>query len=404
MTKNSRSLRSRLTRLVILFVSVISLGFVGLAFLVLYGLEDAILNRQIDSVERSHRMGESLPTGASVISANRLPKELRPLPELGQHGEGHSDGRYFHYKRISDNESGAYLLLDATDQLVVRRSVGDLLLIFGPVSAVFLGLSLMAAWWLSSIALRPFEQLVQLVSDERLSEGEEAINRIRETDVRMLADKFRRVLIDKQAMVNEQIVFNQGISHELRTPLQIIKNSLELLQIDIQDIDQEPPFERLRRATRRMEGISSAFLWLTTSDSYNAESSVAKCLGTVLDELEPVLNEQQIRTELTVKCDMLVRVPTPVIELMLYNLISNVARHTSRSKLSITIVSNAVTLENPADRSDATQDGFRLGFDIVQRLADRFGLLFEHSQHTQSFRTSISEAVRPKTLGYDRKV
>ena len=361
-----------------------------------------MLNRLLDRAERAHTIGGGLPTGASIIEARGLPADLKSLREVGEYGEGLSAGRYFHYKKLSGNDGGKYLLVDVTEQLVVRRSLGDLLLIFGLITAVSLGLSLIAARWLSSLALRPFEGLVQLVGEERLVDSEEALKRIRETDVRMLAHNFRRVLIAKDSLVREQIAFNRGISHELRTPLQIIKSSLELLQEDFRDIDREPAFDRLKRAARRMERISTAFLWLATSDSYEAESSAADCLAAILAELGQALDERHIRVDLRVESDMSVRAPAPVLELMLYNLISNVARHARQTALSITVEQDAIALENPAEHTDTTPNGFGLGLSIVESLAHRFGLCFEHSQEKQIFRTSVSISDRSGKPVIDR--
>ena len=247
-----------MTGLAIVFVSTVSLGFAALVFLAVYGVEDAILNRQLDTAYRTHLEAQRVPAGVSIVRAEELPTSLRPLAAIGDRGEGYSEQRYFHYRRIADDGGDAYLLLDATDQLVVRQSSGSLLMLFGTVLIGVLGVTLAAAWWLSSVALRPFEKLVNLVGDDRLGDNKETIDGIRESDVRMLAERFRQTLLEKQRVVSEQLMFNQGISHELRTPLQIIKHSLELLEEEIGDIGERPSFARLQRASKRMERISSA--------------------------------------------------------------------------------------------------------------------------------------------------
>lgn len=379
-----------MTGLAVVFVSTISFGFAALVFLAVYGVEDAILNRQLDAAYRAHLEAQRLPAGISTVHADELPANLRALAAIGDRGEGYSDQRYFHYRRIADDGGGTYLLLDATDQLVVRQSSGRLLMLFGTVLIGVLGVTLAAAWWLSSVALRPFEKLVNLVGNDRLGDSEETIDGIRESDVRMLAERFRRTLLEKQRVVSEQLTFNQGISHELRTPLQIIRNSLELLEEEIGDIGQQPSFARLQRASKRMERISSAFLWLTTSDSYTAAANVGECIGAVLTELRPLLDERNIECQLTIDSDLALRVPASVIELMFYNLISNVARHTSNSDLSIQVEHESVTMQNPLAGRDVTHDGFRLGLDIVERLAERFGLVVTHSEFAGQFRTRLA--------------
>ena len=208
------------------------------------------------------------------------------------------------------------------------------------------------------------------------------ITDIEETDIRKLALKFQTILSEKQS-------FNQGISHELRTPLQVMKNSIVLMNETYDGLKSDANFHSLTKATRRMERISTAFLWLTNTKDHKEECDVEDCLAEVIAETTPKLTKQSIALEVDMQGNPKVVMPKEVLELILFNLIGNVIQHAPNEQLTIKLNSVGVKLQNSLTHSKENAKGFDLGLTIVNGLANRFGFQLETSLTDESFTASL---------------
>ena len=143
-------------------------------------------------------------------------------------GEFSHANKHYHYMKVTDG----LLLMDVTEQVVVKRGAKDifsiLLLVFLPCIFV----SVFIAKAISAHALKPFHRLSRHFQQTHtpLSASSEKIIDIEETDIKVIAEQLEQALAKQALLIDEQIAFNQGMSHEIRTPLQVMSHSLELIE------------------------------------------------------------------------------------------------------------------------------------------------------------------------------
>jgi signal transduction histidine kinase len=222
-----------------------------------------------------------------------------------------------------------------TDQVLPRIALWSALAL-----AVFSGLAILAARWLSRRSFRRVAQITDLAQritagdlDERIDLGG------RRDEVRELADTIDGMLDRLQGAFARQERFVANASHELRTPLTTTRTALEipLAQGRIPE-DLEPAFHRALAANAKSERLIAALLALAQVRHGDGQGDPDEENDAPDTDLTAVvaaaLETQSARTaelRATVDCEVRealpVRVDSALLELAVGNLIGNAVRH-----------------------------------------------------------------------------
>ncbi len=221
-------------------------------------------------------------------------------------------------------------VLEHTEGITERLSGG--LLVFG-------GLVLVSSVWLSRrlarSAIVPVLALADRVRDRtpssvRLSEG------LQDDEVGFLARSLDESFAELAGVNERERQFIADCSHELRTPLTILNGAVSLL-MERENEDSEV-LERLRRTTRRMEGIVRTFLVMAREGRVGGERErvmVRELIAQVIAEQRLVFPHHSKRIALLVPDTVSVDCVSEVMRVILENLLGNAFNHAPDQPLLI---------------------------------------------------------------------
>src|SRR5690606_20735779 len=172
------------------FTLAVAALFGVFALLFTYAVEDQFFVdalRAEATLQQAHhqRSGDWLEPRNAYLSLHEstatLPADLRealarePL-STEQAGDG---GRHYHLLRIGadSDPSGAILVAEVSEQLVVRRMRGKMLRILGWTVLAVLSLALLVAWWLAHRTAAPLARLAREVAHLPLDESPALVRR-----------------------------------------------------------------------------------------------------------------------------------------------------------------------------------------------------------------------------------
>jgi two-component system, OmpR family, osmolarity sensor histidine kinase EnvZ len=167
----------------------------------------------------------------------------------------------------------------------------------------------------------------------RLAEAAESFGKGREIDfrprgareVRQAGHAFIEMKRRIERAIDQRTTMLNGVSHDLRTILTRFKLSLAL-------IDQTAEVEDLRRDVDEMSRMLEGYLAFARGDT--GEHAVTTDLRTLLQELKVDAERQGHSTDLDIVGDPMVTVRPDAFRRLLFNLLSNAARHGDRIALS----------------------------------------------------------------------
>ena len=395
-----RGLNARLGRaflLQALFIAAAAVVGVLLASLVLEGL----LIRQALRDEAQHFWSQRAADPAFPLpDTSNLTGYLGavPVPILGMAPGYHpwQDGGNDYLVYVTEN--GGRRLYLAFD----RSSVGQLAMYFGVVP---LAVTLLVLYLSTLLGFRATRRAISPVI---------ALAReVRELDPRAL-DPAPFVAASKTSGADDEIAelsgaigqfaqrlnefaererhFTRDASHELRTPLTVIRMSVEAL-LASPGLDETGlrSVQRIRRAARDMDELTSAFL-LLARDTDSGLPVEAVCINDVvrkeIERARVLADGRPVRIELVERCRLLLSAPEQVVSVLIGNLLRNAVSYTDRGQVTVEVAPRTVLIEDtgvgmpagqvqemyrPFVRGNVHREGHGVGLTIVRRLSDRFG-------------------------------
>ncbi len=312
----------------------------------------------------------------------------------------------FHDRRTGDVDVVVYVTDRGMQRLFLvfdRGGVARLATLFGllPLAAVLVGLYL-SAWLAFRASRRAFSPIIALARQvrelnpsspepQKLDPGR--LPRDADDEVHELADALVRYSQRLADFVAREREFTRDASHELRSPLTVLQLSSDLL---LADDSLSPPSrraaERIGRAARDMDELTSAFLLLAREAEVGLPSKPA-CLNDLLaDELERargLAEGRAIESSMVETCRLQVEAPEKVLSVIFGNLLRNAFSYTDRGEVRVRVEPAEIVVEDTGvgmspDRvdemfrpfvrgEDSRRSGHGVGLTIVRRLSDRFG-------------------------------
>ena len=397
----SATLSTRLTKFIALLTFGLFFLFSLVTFFVAYSLEDIMFNQQLLQAEEQFKQQKILPfhiekkTDLSEFDLTLTPnKQYLEFDADDLFGEFSHSNKHYHYMKLADG----LLLMDVTDQVVVKRGAKDIILVLVLLFVLCLLGSFFIARAISTQALKPFHRLSHYFQSKGASQSGSLseINEIEETDVKAIAEQLEQALAKQQQLIDEQIAFNQGMSHEMRTPLQVMSHSMELIEANHAQIYRQPSLQRLVKSLARIKRISNSLLWLTSKEEYQGISCVNTVLKQVLSESKLLASSHQLNITLTNinHYQPQISIPENVLELIFFNLINNVIHHGKRQEgaiaLTISIGENEILFSNEQASGVGEQQHFSLGLELIKKLTERFNLDFKTQITNNKFKAVFS--------------
>jgi signal transduction histidine kinase len=216
-------------------------------------------------------------------------------------------------------------------------------------------------------------------------------------EVGTLASALEQAMKRVENFVKREHQFTRDASHELRTPVTVIKGAVELLQNQLSSDEKKSvlrPIGRIQRQVNNMERIIDALLCLSREEvsTDNEQSfSVLPLVQDVIEENRPLLAGKSIEMNVVAKGNPTLRVPAPLFQIALTNLIQNAIRYTTNGHITVYVRDDRVLVSDSGsgiedlDLNNIVQphvcgsvsNGFGLGLSIVDRLCNRFGWQLE---------------------------
>ncbi len=385
-----------------------------LTIFIVFALEDAFLEDQLQQTYQSLLQGHALPEHYLLITDTESfqtagAEQLKYFEFDDNSGEFKQGDEHFHFLKTDLG----ILLLNSSKVGFVNRAIDDISLLL----LVMLIPTLIITFWLSgklaNQALKPFNLMQQALTanEPHTNKLKAVVANIQEQDLQAIANQLIHALQLQQQALHAQITFNQGMAHEIRTPLQVMSHSMELINASLPQAAELAAYQRLDKALIRMNRISTALLWLT-SDAQEAHSTnLNETIQAMLKESQPLIQAHSLDIHLTEHPATLeLPVPAEVLELVVLNLLNNVIHHGQSTHGHIAWyidiqptqvrfsnsfddpVSNSASQPEPGEATIPTTKAasFGLGLQLIVALMQRFDIACEIKNGNDEFSVTLS--------------
>ncbi|MGH1372744.1 MAG: sensor histidine kinase [Cellvibrionaceae bacterium] len=366
---------------------------------IVFSLEDAFFKEQLRQHSARIAPGRALPEGYQLVDDLSsfdisITEKLRYVEFDHDFGEFKHEGKHYHFM----NTGQGVLVLNSSELGIISRAIDDILLLMLIVLLPAIALTYWVSSKIADKSLKPFTQIHRAIanSKDQTQAIKHTLDDIDEEDIRLLASQLVDAIDQRTNMLEEQIVFNQGMAHEIRTPLQVMSNSVELMTSTVDGVDAIPAFHRLNNAILRMNRISSALLWLTSTSKETHNSDAKEIIKNVLRESTQLLETHKITLTVNEHHSLELPVPAVVLELITLNLLTNVIHHSQAEGTvrvwAIDIHEHYVVFSNPVTTEPAAtrRQGFGLGLMLVSKLAEKFSIDFKATRDGDQYQVILS--------------
>ncbi|WP_058834346.1 sensor histidine kinase [Luteimonas abyssi] len=393
------------------FTTLVTLVFGLYVFVFAYSVEDlffdALLEQEagilLEQYRESGHWGEPRAAGMSLVEhVTALPDGIhaRLVAEPGRTEFAGDEGRHFHLRALEFPSqgslpatalSGAWLVAEVSDQLVVRPRRGALIALLGWSGAAMIGLALLLGAWLAHRIATPLSRLAVRVdaSDaDALPRG--LADDFPDDEAGVLARALDRMVARVEAFVLREREFTRDASHELRTPLTVIRSAAELLAREPHlSVVGRTQVEHVLHSARQLEQTVATLLALAREDraagvGSDERTAVLPVLERVIVEQSSLLEGKPVEVDIAVSPDARIAAPEAAVHILLANLVGNAFAHTDDGVVRIDVDDGRLRIVNPgggvqeADfqphvRGEGSA-GHGLGLAIVRRLCERYGV------------------------------
>ncbi len=316
-----------------------------------------------------------------------LPALLREVRE-GIHDDFVIGERGYIVGRRDVDGTRLYVLLDIQafeemESLMIDRAVVSL--------AGGLAIAFLASLWMSRQVLKPVSDLSNWLAGIRPGQPRLPFaGKYGDKHIDGVAAILENTMDRLEAFVGREQALTEDVSHELRTPISVARSAVTLLleSRDISTVTRQR-IERIERATRQMEELVEAILFLAREDG--GGSAISASLNDLVLEVVDSRREAAARAGVSLHVDNLV--PQTIIAhrgmalSIIGNVIDNAIRHGGAGEVVICLRPGELVVTdrgpgispehidavfNRKARGDGSR-GYGLGLHIVRNLCERLG-------------------------------
>lgn len=312
---------------------------------------------------------------------------LHALP-TGSHHSVRVGERYYQVEVAQRDGHTVYLTYDITEWELLEH---ELLRFLAYGIGVLLLAALLMGWQASRAILAPVNALA-----ERLASMQPRQRKLRIAqdfagdEINRIARAFDVYLERLDQFVERERSFTAAASHELRTPLSVMLGALDVLDAQALAPASQRAVARLRRACDEMRAFIEATLLLAREEATtiqdNTTANVSTLLRSLLEDMQPQLQQRNIRINCEVAAGFSLQQPASLVQILLGNLLRNAIEHTRDGSIDIRLQERTLTLQDSGsgiapehlplvfERNFTTKpDGVGLGLDLVRRICERCG-------------------------------
>ncbi|WDE02920.1 HAMP domain-containing histidine kinase [Thalassomonas viridans] len=399
------SISRRIVTQFCIFTLVLSAVYGMFCFLLLYNLEDAFIERDVQQEAKylasGYQKTQQWPAVRNssmnlYFSKESLPDDLRlQFNQEPQQKEFYgAEGRHYHLVRLPEH-ANVYLVAEVSQMLLVRP-IRDGVLTFLLISGVILAfIAFVIAWLLGRKTARPLKQLADLVDGVAPENIPETFaHQYPNNEIGILARTLEHTMQRINQALEREKCFTRDVSHELRTPVAIIKNALELYQggnkTSAEDVNNI--FGRIADASMQMEQTVTTLLALAREEQTSVKKESLALLPMIEQSIidhSHLLEGKPVEVHLDDSCNTKVFAQQGMLKVLLDNLLSNAFQYTDSGEVIVSVIDGQLTIEDtgPGIEQGISENvmeprvkgskstGYGFGLSIVKRLCEHQGWL-----------------------------
>ena len=420
MKKRYRSLKVKLIVTFCGFTFFISLFFGAFNFMLVYVVEDAFIMRMLKeeavslTIQYENTGRWSKPENKHYqlyFSEKELPQLIQLLlveepQRLEFYGE---DGKHYHLHRMAIDNS-VFLVAEVSDELVVRKFKKTILFSLLIITLIIAVVACFIAFRLAKKTLSPLTRLSTMFSDASTNHlPRNFADKFPNNEIGILANALDSAAQRSDAFVERELQFTRDASHELRTPIAIVSGAIELLNKETEFSEQTGLLiKRIEEANLNMSQTVQALLTLAREENVPRPESgvnVLPILEKVIVNAAYLLADKKVELKVELPSEFSMRVQPTVLEIILWNLISNAFQYTQQGEVTIYLTQNKLTISDSGIGIDhqlkdkvlepmvkgPLSKGFGIGLSIVKRLCQQQNLELDIENLEGGTKISISE-------------
>ncbi|KZN31008.1 hypothetical protein N480_03350 [Pseudoalteromonas luteoviolacea S2607] len=206
-------------------------------------------------------------------------------------------------------------------------------------------------------------------------------------------------------LIKREQSFARYASHELRTPLTVIKGASKLLLRASEDNFISRQMIRVQEASKQMSTMTDALLSLVRYEREKHNEPFRRIsteeLDSIISSNLPLAQEKQLDLKCTIESMPTVQASSPVIAIVLNNLIRNAIAATEEGSIEVCMTESKLKVIDCGCGYDGHQDpqGHGLGLLIVEDFCQRFDWEFSLRNNDQRGCTVCVDFGSRKILG-----
>lgn len=385
----TQSVKSLLTRNLLLSVGLCFAATVLVAVLFGFDLEDQIFENQASRVADRVIGGEASPAppGAHAISGIEMQYyerfEALPAPLADRIDPAWPDGEYevtvdddthYHVAIRSVATEPHYIAFNARPYVRSTQQVLQFIAIVAVLGGVMLAIALIFLGRLARRVSGPLEAMAHVASG--VGPAASGVTQMDNppAEIVLLAEALAARDKRIEELVERERQFNRDVSHELRTPLSIAMGAAELLE----DAGERTPVtDRLGSALGTMRLLTEGILWLGRQPDRDAACNVWQNCEQAARINRHLLQDGDVAFSIAGDRGASMPVPDAVAQVIIGNLVRNAFTFTRQGEVTIRISEAEVCVSDTGVGFGGSSDagGFGIGLSLTERLCTHFGLV-----------------------------